>query len=131
MRKTCGPNWCKDDLNFSVSKSVEEAIQAKKKYLGYDESYNKDSYLHEMVLCSLCLVSIFDCNKPLKPECKQKLIWYQDKLLKSSIQIFGKCSFDKDFLNSHHKIVKYLRRYTEPFEVPDNVIKQFPIKESS
>ncbi len=98
--------------------------------LGYNETYDEDPYLQEMVLCSLRVVSIFGCNKPLSVECKRRTIWYQDKLWKSSVRIFGKCSFDRDFLNSHDEIAKYLRRYTEPFEVPDNVVKQFPIKEN-
>ncbi len=42
---------------------------------------------------------------------------------------FWKCSFDKDFLNSHDEIANYLRRYTEPLEVIDSVIKQFLPKE--
>ncbi len=111
------------------AKSVEEAIEAKKKELGYNETYDEDPYLQEMVLCSLHTVSFFGCNKSLNPECKQRSIWYQGKLWKSSIRIFGKCSFDIDFLNSHDKIAYYLRRYMSPFEVPDNVINQFPIKE--
>ncbi len=70
VRKTGGPNWCKDTPDLVVSKAVEEAIKAKKKELGYDETYNEDPYLQEMVLCSLHTVSIFGCNKPLNPECK-------------------------------------------------------------
>ncbi len=81
------------------------------------------------MLCNLLTVSIFGCNKPLNPECKQRSICYQDKLWSSSIQIFGKWSFGRDFLISNDKITKYLRRYMEPFEVLDNDIKQFPIKE--
>ncbi len=63
------------------------------------------------------------------PECKQRTIWYHDKLWKSSVWIFGNCSFDKNFINAHDEIAEYLRRYTEPFEVADNIVKQFPIKE--
>ncbi len=129
VRKTCGPNWCKDAPDLVVSKALEEAIRAQKIRLGYKETYDKDPYLQEMVLRSLRMVSIFGCNKPLDLQCNRRRIWYQDKLWKSSVRIFGKCSFDRDFLNSHDKIAKYLRRYTEPFEVPDNVVKQFPIKE--
>ncbi len=39
VRKTCRPNWCKDAPGLVVSKSVEEAIEAKKKGLGYNENY--------------------------------------------------------------------------------------------
>ncbi len=31
--------------------------------------------------------------------------------------------------NSHDKIAKYLRKYTESFEIMDSVIRQFPFKE--
>ncbi len=110
VRKTCGPNWCKNDPELFVSKSVEEEIEAKKKELGYNETYDKDQYLQEMVLCSLHMVFIFGCSKPLIPECKWRSMCYQDELQKSSVRIFGKCSFDKDILNSHDKIAKYLRK---------------------
>ncbi len=119
VQKTCGPNRCKDGPDLDVSKAIEEAIEAKSTELGYYETYDKHPFLQEMVLCSLHKVSIFGRNKPLNPECKRRIIWYQDKLWKSSVQIFGKCSFDRDFLKCHDKIAKYLRRYAEPFEVPD------------
>ncbi len=68
------------------------------------------------------MVSIFGCNKPLDNECKLKVVWYQDKIRKSNIRIFEQYVFDKTFLKSHEKIAKYLRKYTEPFEVVDNVV---------
>ncbi len=85
VRKTCGPNWCKDDPDLVVSKAVEDVIRAQKIVLGYNETYDEDTYLQEMVLCSLHVVSLFGCNKPLNPECKWRSIWYQDKLWKSNV----------------------------------------------
>ncbi len=74
VRKTCSPNWCKDAPNLVVSKAVGKEIKFKKKELGYDETYNENPYLQEMVLCSLHTVSIFGCNKLLNPECKWRSI---------------------------------------------------------
>ena len=65
VRKTCGPNWCKDAPDLVVSKAVAEVISAQKIVLGYNETYDEDPYLQEMVHCSLHMVSIFGCNKPL------------------------------------------------------------------
>ncbi len=73
VMKPCGPNWCKDAPNSNVSTSLEQAIQEKKRQLGFDEMYDEDPYLQEMVLHNLCMVSIFGCNKPLDYGCKQKL----------------------------------------------------------
>ncbi len=83
VRKTCSPNWCKDAPDLVVSKAV--AIRAQKIVLGYNETYDEDPYLQEMVLHSLRMVSIFGCNKPLDLHCNQRTIWYQDKLWKSSV----------------------------------------------
>ena len=85
VKKTCRPNWCKDAPDLVVSKAVAEVIRAQKIVLGYNETYDEDPYLQEMVLRSLCVVSIFGCNKPLSFECKRRTIWYQDKLWKSSV----------------------------------------------
>ncbi len=85
VRKTCGPNWCKDAPDLVVSKAVAEVIRAQTIVLGYNETYDEDTYLQEMVLCSLRVVSIFGCNKPLNFECKRRTIWYQYKLWKSSV----------------------------------------------
>ncbi len=78
-----------------VSKFVEEAIKANKEELGYNKTYDEDPYLPEVVLCSLCTVSIFGCIKPFNPECKLKLIWYQDEFWKSSIQKLGSAHVKK------------------------------------
>ncbi len=42
---------------------------------------------------------------------------------------FWNCTFDHKFLKSHEKMAKYLKKYTEPFEVIDNIVQQFPLKE--
>ncbi len=68
-----------------VSKAVAEVIRAQKILLGYNETYDENPCLQEIVLCSLQMVSIFGCNKPLDLECKRRTIWYQDKLWKSSV----------------------------------------------
>ncbi len=75
------------------------------------------------------MVSIFGFNKPLGNDCWQKVVWYQDKLWKSHVRIFGKCLFDPKFLRSHENLAKYLTKYTQPFEVIDNVVRQFSLKE--
>ncbi len=80
MMKVCGPNWCKDAPEMNVSSSLEQAIEEKRKQLGFDDIYDEDLYLQEMALRNLCIVSIFGCNNPLDNECKHKAIWYQNKL---------------------------------------------------
>ncbi len=67
------------------------------------------------------MVSIFGCNKRLDNDCWQKVVWYQDKLWKSNVRIFGKCLFNPIFLRSHEKLAKYLTKYTQT--------RQFPLKE--
>ncbi len=81
------------------------------------------------VIFAWFLSLVVGCNKALDNECKQKVVWYQDKLWKSNVRIFGKCAFDKTFLKSHEKIAKYLKKYTEPFGVIDNIVWQFPLKD--
>ncbi len=81
----CGPNWYKDAPNLNVSSSLEQAIEDKRKHLGFDDMYDEDPYLQEMVLRNMHMVSIFGCNKPLDNDCKQKVVWYQDKLWKSNV----------------------------------------------
>ncbi len=129
VMKIYGPKWCKDAPNVNVSNSLEHTIEEKKKQLGFDETYDEDSYLQEIVLRNLHMVSIFGCNKPLDDVCKQKVVWYQDKLWKSNFRIFGQYLFDPKFLRSHEKLAKYLTKYTQSFEVIDNVVRQFPLKE--
>ncbi len=94
VMKLCGPNWCKNAPQWSVSTSLEYAIEERKKQLGFDKMHDEDPFLQEMVLHNLCMVSIFGCNKPLDNKCKQKAVWYQDKLWKSNVWIFGRCTFD-------------------------------------
>ncbi len=129
VMKVCGPNWCKDAPEMKVSSSLEQAIEDKRKQLGFDDTYDEDPYLQETVLRNMHMVSIFGCNKPLDNDCKKKVVWYQDKLWKSNVRIFGKCLFDPKFLRSHEKLSKYLTKYTQPFEVIDSVVRQFPLKE--
>ena len=129
VMKVCGPNWCKNAPEMKVSSSLEQAIEDKRKKLGYDDTYDQDPYLQETVLRNMHMVSIFGCNKPLDNDCKEKVVWYQDKLWKSNVRIFGKCLFDPKFLRSHEKLAKYLTKYTQPFEVIDSVVRQFPLKE--
>ncbi len=83
--KVCGPNWCKDAPDMNVSSSLEHAITEKRKKLRFDDNYDEDPYLQEMVLHNMHMVSVFGCNKPLDDVCKQKVVWYQDKLWKSSV----------------------------------------------
>ncbi len=82
VMKVCGPNWCKDAPDMNVSSSLEQAIEKKRKQLGFDDTYDEDPYLQETVLRSLRMVSIFGCNNPLDNVCKKKVVWYQDKLCK-------------------------------------------------
>ncbi len=50
-------------------------------------------------------------QQAIKPRMQAEVnMAYQGKLWKSSVQIFGKHSFYKDFHNYHDKIAKYLRR---------------------
>ncbi len=74
VMKLCGADWCKDAPKSNVSSSLEQEFEEKKKQLGFDETYDKDPYLQEMLLHNLCMVSIFGCNKPLDNECKQRAI---------------------------------------------------------
>ncbi len=57
--KVCGPNWCKEAAELVVLMALEQVIMAKKQELGYDNTYDEDPYLQEMVLCNLYHVSIF------------------------------------------------------------------------
>ncbi len=125
--KICGLNWCKDAPKLKVSSFLEQAIEEKKKQLEIDEIHNKDPYLQEIVLHNFLIVSFFGCNKPSDNDCKREAIWYQDKLWKPSVQMFGKCTLDQKFLKSHEKIGKYLKRYTKPL-VMNNVVCQFILK---
>ncbi len=74
---------------MNVSSSLEQAIKEMKKQLRFDETHDEDPYLQEMEMHNLCMVSIVGCNKPLDNECKQKVIWYQNKLRKSNVWILG------------------------------------------
>ncbi len=70
---------------MKVSSSLEQAIEEKRKQLGFDDTYDEDPYLQETVLSNMHMVSIFGCNKPLDNDCKKKVVWYQDKLWKSNV----------------------------------------------
>ncbi len=44
------------------------------------------------------------------------------------MRIYRKCAFSKDFLALHEPISKYLKKYTEPFEAMDCVVKQLSLE---
>ena len=53
VMKVCGPNWCKEAPDLVVPTALEQIITAKQRELGYDDTYDEDPYLQEMVLRNL------------------------------------------------------------------------------